>query len=316
MRTEQGGLDEYPLVSVIIPTHNRANMVSRAIESVLNQTYKNLELIIVDDCSEDNTGEVVRKYKDLDNRVSYWRNEPNIGPGASRNLGVSKAKGQLVAFLDDDDEWLPFKLELQAPVAQNYSVVGSLLTYDYRPKNHHKTMDNKPGIKQVTLAEYAFERKGLAPSAMVIKTEYFRSVGGFDPSKGCDGIDLGIRLISNFGPGAYIVDYLYIMYTDSSGQRPRISTRKNAVQGAIREFEKNRHLMPPDALNYRLYLINLQRSQACQGLWSQFRWLLKAIRLFDISRPTPYAKGLVSYVLSGRWPFRNLIKVYHRIKYS
>ncbi|MFP4185622.1 MAG: glycosyltransferase family 2 protein [Thermoplasmata archaeon] len=101
-------------VSVILPTFNREDKVGRAIQSVLNQTYKNFELIVVDDASTDNTSEVV-KYFD-DDRIVYHRNESNLGGGGSRNIGIELSKNDLIAFLDDDDEWLPTKLEKQIEI--------------------------------------------------------------------------------------------------------------------------------------------------------------------------------------------------------
>ena len=101
------------MVSAVIRTYKRANLVGRAIESVLNQTFKNYELIIIDDCSPDNTSEVVQRYIDINERVRYIRNEINKGTGASFNIANCAAQGKYIAYLDDDDVWLPRKLELQ-----------------------------------------------------------------------------------------------------------------------------------------------------------------------------------------------------------
>ena len=97
-------------ISVIIPTFNRAETLSRAITSVLNQSYRNLELIVVDDGSTDGTAGIVHTFDDK--RISYYYQE-NKGVSAARNLGLSKALGRLAAFLDSDDYWLPSKLEQQ-----------------------------------------------------------------------------------------------------------------------------------------------------------------------------------------------------------
>lgn len=100
-----------PKVSVIIPTYNRAQSLSRSIQSVLGQTYKNFELIIVDDGSEDNIEEVIRGFND--SRIKYFRHDVNLGGSAARNTGIKNSTGEYVAFLDSDDEWLEKKLELQ-----------------------------------------------------------------------------------------------------------------------------------------------------------------------------------------------------------
>jgi len=105
-----------PSVSVIIPTYNRARLVSRAIQSVLNQTYQNLELIVIDDASTDNTEEVVKDFKD--NRIRYICHDENKGGATARNTGIKTAKGKYIAFLDSDDEWLSEKLEKQFNLLQ------------------------------------------------------------------------------------------------------------------------------------------------------------------------------------------------------
>ncbi len=104
-------LDTDSLVSVVIPTRNRARLLSRAVQSVLTQSHSRLELIIVDDNSKDDTPQVVQSFRD--ERIQYIRHEVTRGPGPARNAGVAASQGQFVAFLDDDDEFLPGKLEAQ-----------------------------------------------------------------------------------------------------------------------------------------------------------------------------------------------------------
>lgn len=103
-----------PLVSAVITTYNYGHFLAQAIESVLGQTYKNIELIIVNDGSTDNTDEVVRIYLS-DSRVSYLK-QANLGQSRAKNAGIEKARGDYVAFLDGDDQWLPEKLALQLPL--------------------------------------------------------------------------------------------------------------------------------------------------------------------------------------------------------
>ena len=98
------------LVSVIIPTYNHAHFLSRALQSIFDQTYKNWEIIIVDNHSQDNTADVVHKFKDP--RVTFLQIHNNGVIAASRNMGIHKAKGEWIAFLDSDDLWYPCKLEI------------------------------------------------------------------------------------------------------------------------------------------------------------------------------------------------------------
>ncbi len=101
------------LVSVITPTYNCANFIGETIESVQAQTYSNFEMIIVDDCSKDNTEEIVKRYAEKDERIKYYRLKQNSGAAKARTESMRLAKGEYMAFLDSDDLWLPYKLEKQ-----------------------------------------------------------------------------------------------------------------------------------------------------------------------------------------------------------
>ncbi|SEB00524.1 Glycosyltransferase, GT2 family [Pseudobutyrivibrio sp. ACV-2] len=96
-------------VSIIIPTYNRKNTIQRAIDSVIKQTYQNFEIIIIDDCSNDGTYEIIESYND--DRIMYLKNDVNLGSATSRNLGMSHAIGDVIAFLDSDNEWNEHYLE-------------------------------------------------------------------------------------------------------------------------------------------------------------------------------------------------------------
>jgi glycosyltransferase involved in cell wall biosynthesis len=100
-------------VSIIIPTYNREGLIEGSVRSVLAQTYRNFEIILVDDCSTDGTPEVISSLVKEDRRCRYIRHDINIGAQAARQTGIKAAKGELIAFLDSDDEWYPEKLEKQ-----------------------------------------------------------------------------------------------------------------------------------------------------------------------------------------------------------
>lgn len=100
------------LVSIIMPSYNTAQYIEKTIKSILDQTYTNWELIIIDDCSTDNTDDVVKNYLS-DKRIKYLKNEQNSGAAVSRNRALREAKGQWISFLDSDDLWMPEKLEKQ-----------------------------------------------------------------------------------------------------------------------------------------------------------------------------------------------------------
>ena len=100
------------LVSIIMPSYNTGAYIKKTIQSVINQSYQNWELIIVDDCSTDNTDEAVQPFLN-DMRIRYIKNEVNSGAAISRNRALMEAKGKWIAFLDSDDLWVPEKLEKQ-----------------------------------------------------------------------------------------------------------------------------------------------------------------------------------------------------------
>ena len=108
-------MNNTPLVSVVIPTYGRSNLLGRAIDSVLNQTYGNIEIIVVDDNGIGNshqrqTEELLQKYIER-NEIIYIKHQKNSGGSVARNTGIRSSKGEYVALLDDDDEWFPDKLE-------------------------------------------------------------------------------------------------------------------------------------------------------------------------------------------------------------
>lgn len=116
------------LVSVIMPSYNTEKFVEMSINSVITQTYKNWELIIIDDYSTDNTDNVIYPLLN-DNRIKYFKNSKNLGAAISRNLGLREAKGKWIAFLDSDDLWLPDKLEKQIQFMKEHNYHFSYTNY-------------------------------------------------------------------------------------------------------------------------------------------------------------------------------------------
>ncbi len=104
---------DYGLVSIITPTYNSAVYISATIDCIIAQTYQNWELLITDDCSKDNTVEIVKEYIKKDSRIKLFVLEKNYGGGVSRNNSIEKAKGRYIAFCDSDDRWTPDKLSIQ-----------------------------------------------------------------------------------------------------------------------------------------------------------------------------------------------------------
>lgn len=106
-------MKKYGLVSIIMPLYNSANYVIKTIEGIINQTYSNWELLITDDCSTDNSIEIIEEYVRKDSRIKLQKLEVNSGAGVCRNKSIEVAKGRYIAFCDSDDVWMPHKLEKQ-----------------------------------------------------------------------------------------------------------------------------------------------------------------------------------------------------------
>jgi glycosyltransferase involved in cell wall biosynthesis len=140
-------LDNGPLVSIIVPTYNRADVVLRAIDSILRQSYPRVEAVVVDDGSPDHTPEVLADACRKDARVQYIRKTPNAGCAAARNTGMGMAKGQYIAFLDDDDEFLPDNIRTRLAVLGHNPDVDVLIS---GPTAHRAQNDAaKPGWVEV-----------------------------------------------------------------------------------------------------------------------------------------------------------------------
>lgn len=147
------------LVSIITPTWNCGRFIAETIESVLSQTYENWELIIVDDCSTDNTKEIVERYRKQDSRIKYSCLERNSGAAVARNTALKLAKGRWIAFLDSDDLWKPEKIEhqLKFMVKNNYAFSYHKYTeIDENGLSLHKIFSGPRHITRIGMISYCW----------------------------------------------------------------------------------------------------------------------------------------------------------------
>ena len=206
-----------PKVSVIIPTYNRAEFLCSAITSVLNQTFHNFEIIVVDDASQDHTREVMNSLGDK--RIRYIRHEKNKGVAATRNTGLVNAKGTYIAFLDDDDEWLPEKLQKQFNLLEScQNIVGVVYTGAFVVRKSdrkilYKVFPNKRGdIFNLILAK----NKIAYTSTIFLRRQCFEKIGLFDKSlEFAEDYDMWLRISKEF-QFEYINELLikYILHDD------------------------------------------------------------------------------------------------------
>ncbi len=162
-------LDEEDLVSVIIPTYNRQDLLFEAIESVLNQVYVNFELLVIDNKSDDKTLERLNQISDT--RIKVFT-APRRGAAHARNTGISHARGNFLAFLDSDDLWVPTKLALQVTKIKELGK-GNMLFAEYR----EFAVD-----KEIDLSQRTDIKMSLSLITMLIGKEDFNRVGLFDPT--------------------------------------------------------------------------------------------------------------------------------------
>lgn len=168
-----------PSVSVVIPTYNRATKIEKAIRSVQAQTLDNWELIVSDDGSKDNTAEIVDRLSREDSRVRYIRHDPNRGAQVARNNGIKAAKGEWIAFLDSDDEWLPdsLKMRLDFALKYSYSVVyslGYIIHEDNRRELYRLPDVSKDSYRGV------LEKEGPMFQSLLVRKKMLEKIGYLD----------------------------------------------------------------------------------------------------------------------------------------
>jgi len=282
--------ESLPTISVIIPTYNRSNLLKRAINSVLNQTFKDFELIVVDDNSADDTKEVVNRFGAGDSRIKYIRHKRNKGGSAARNTGIKHAKGEYIALLDDDDEWLPEKLEKQlnkfSELPSEYGVVYTGFSFS---SESGTKIDIQP-IYHGRVFEALLEKCILGSPTPLIKKFCFRKAGLFDEKlPGCQDWDMWLR-ISKYYKFDFVSKILAKHYVHgqqiSVNLRDKISARNRFINKHW--FELNKH---PEILGKHFNRIGILYSLANQPKVSQ-DFLLKSIIKY------PYFLNIVQLIVS------------------
>ncbi len=201
-----------PKVSVIIPTYNRAKNLIQSIDSVMNQTYQDLEIIIVDDGSTDNTKEVLSKY---DGKVRYFYQE-NRGVSAARNIGIKESRGEFIAFLDSDDSWLGNKLEQQMKLFQYDPSVSLQYSYARYLDKANNIEFIRPKNVSKSFKDFLYEDTVLPTSSVVLKKSVLEEVGMFDEGlPGIEDYDLWLRCSRKFKIG-FIPETLVLKNNSSS----------------------------------------------------------------------------------------------------
>lgn len=244
--------EDTPLVSIIIPTRNRAGLLPRALTSALGQTYSPVEIVVVDDGSTDGTPELVDTWKTRHSNLRYLRQDTPMGASAARNRGLREANGVLVAMLDDDDEFAADRIETLTALHRQHPA-WSFVCSDY-------LVVRRSGIRRSRKAGViSLERilwTNLASQSILATRERMLSIGGFDETfSAAQDYDAFTRLIDAYGPGFRLGRALYTCHQDH--QAPRISTD---VAGARRG-------------HYQYYRAHKRRMTRAQRAWHLYRLL-------------------------------------------
>ena len=206
---------QFPLVSVIIPTYNRPNYLRESLESVVNQSYINIEVIVVDDGTPNN--EVFNICKEFENIV-YLKIENSGGPAKPRNIGIKEARGKYIAFLDDDDLWIKTKIEQQLNILEENLEFGLVHGYCNLIDESGVTIGGiigKPGSPEVKHGDVSMRMIGnwtLMTSSVFIRKELIDLVGLFNEKMPPAGEDLEYWVRCSFFTQFYNLDKVLVNY--------------------------------------------------------------------------------------------------------
>ena len=168
-------LARQPLVSVVIPTYNRADTIVKAIASVRNQSYTNWEIVVVDDASKDNTRKTIEQLGDF--QIRYLRHNTNLGGSEARNTGIDNAKGEYIAFLDSDDIWQPNKLAMQIEAIRSVGETKNIVSYtqfstSFQTVYRRNILPERGKQNEETLADYLWLHGGeMLTSTLIVSRQ-------------------------------------------------------------------------------------------------------------------------------------------------
>jgi glycosyltransferase involved in cell wall biosynthesis len=236
------------LVSAIIITHNRKDLLPRAVQSVMSQSYEHVEIIIVDDGSTDGTKEIVKEMIRDGADITYLRHDIPKGACAARNYGISQAKGTFIAGLDDDDEWTGRRVELMlAAYKPKYSFICAS---DASISKKGRARVKRSGV--IILNDILFEN--VVGNQILTTKDKIMSIGGFDESMpAAQDYDTWIRLIEAHGSALAIPEVLQEMYL--SDTIPRITTSSSKFKGYLKCHFKHKHLMSRAHRRFQLFIL-------------------------------------------------------------
>lgn len=281
-------MNDEPQVSVIIPTYNRSEFLRVAVSSALAQTLQDFEIIVVDDASEEDTGEVISQFEDK--RIRLIRHERNQGVSVARNSGVVNSRGKYIAFLDDDDEWFPEKIQRQFDLLeQSPKNVGVLYTGSLAVESGSgKTLYQLVPTQKGNLFEEMLLQDSLAPtSTFFVRKDCFEKVGLFDVEfEHGEDFDMWLRIAKEFQ-----FDYLkepLIKFTVPDKKSSLSSSYEARIRGGEAQLKKYGAMFALDRRHYSRRYLDLGVLYCCNGNVRKGREaFLQAIKI-DPLEPRPY----------------------------
>lgn len=298
-----------PLVSVIIPTYNSAKYIKETLDSVFNQTYKNIEVIVVDDGSVDNTREILEKYN---SKIKYIY-QGNKGPSAARNRGIKEARGSYIAFLDSDDLWLPEKLEKHTSLfMKNLSLKLTYCAGYYEDEKGSilKTFSLEK-YSQQKLIEILVTRNCIgSASRVIVDKECFDKVGLFDERlEVAEDWDMWLRICRKFEFRCINKPLVKIRVHKGSQSYFGDKNLKNELKFLNKIFSdkslKRKWILKRKAYGYRYYSAAIAYRE--NGEREKVReCILKSFHLFPLGFFNKSHLALVVYAIFGNRGFKRL----------
>ena len=294
--TKEEKMENSILVSAIVTTYKRESvLVCRAVESILNQTYGNIEIIVVDDNKEEDKIKQNLKIEMLKygEKVHYVEHEKNMGACAARNSGLKVAKGEFVAFLDDDDEWLPQKIEKQLKKFNDEKVALVYCNYTFvHDKTGTKQHTKKPCYEGNIYDSLILTNYIGSTSFPLIRKKSIDAIGGFDLlMKSAQDYDVWLRLSKQFE--VKFVDESLGLY--HIHEEERISTNKqNKIDGVERLNQKNMEYLNNNKKAWRIRHVSLAKKYASAGDIKTAFGLWIRICFKDMFRPIENIKFFLS----------------------
>lgn len=276
-------LIDQPLVTVYIPTFNRVELLKRAVESVRCQTYDNLDIIIVDDCSTDGTQEYLKSIATEDNRIRYFFKEKNSGACVSRNIAIENARGEFITGLDDDDYFTNQRVEIflknwvEDPLIKALSARTAIKKNDKIIYNYHRiiTGRNKVYAKDLLKNNYVGNQ-------IFTKTEIIKNIGGFDANfRMWQDLECWYNLIKDGGYIKKVHKYTYVQ--DISHEYSRITnSNKSKLNETFNKFVTKHSLEGKEETYLKSHFFNYGFNEV-----SSITYLLKfldGLHLIDLIR--------------------------------